>query len=386
MPTSNVSLNFILKKIHKEKFILKNIVHFQKGIDELEKLGVLKLLTVFQSYDLFLSKKEIYNISEIKHKIKMLPKYDRVLKSLLELLIRYGYIKALQHDIYELTNELRSTVIEIEQSFSNLVLSSPEIAINAKLLNNALSAQFDVMSGKQDFLPIMFPSGSFEIIEHIYKLSPDATYYNKLVSLIAKYYSEYLMETYCIPISIIELGAGIGSSTEHVLSLLPKKGSCFSYVFTDISTAFIKNAKLKFKKYDFVSFEILNIDQLAESQKITQQYDAVIATNVLHAAKNILTTLKNIKKLLKPSGILIINDAVAKKDFSTLAYGLIDGWWAFQDDKWRIDGSPFITLSQWKELLSLSGFQQTASLNELLKPNIQAYQDIIISATPPMSS
>ena len=47
--------------------------------------------------------------------------------------------------------------------------------------------------------------------------------------------------------------------------------------------------------------------------------------------------------LLRKGGLLIANELTAKTDFLTLTFGLTDGWWLFEDAKWRIPGAPLLS-------------------------------------------
>lgn len=131
--------------------------------------------------------------------------------------------------------------------------------------------------------------------------------------------------------------------------------------------------------YDFLHFNQLNIEISPAAQEYeNKKFDLIIATNVLHATRNIKITLSHVKSLLNPNGILILNEGIFRRDYSTLVYGLTDGWWAFEDENDRIPGSPFLSLAQWREKLVEMGGKQFISLNELLQVNFEVFQDVII--------
>lgn len=75
----------------------------------------------------------------------------------------------------------------------------------------------------------------------------------------------------------------------------------------------------------------------------TGQHDVVFATNVLHATRNMGTTLRHCKALLRSGGLLIANELSAKTEFLTLTFGLTEGWWLFDDADRRIPGSPLLS-------------------------------------------
>ena len=73
------------------------------------------------------------------------------------------------------------------------------------------------------------------------------------------------------------------------------------------------------------------------------EYDVLLATNVLHATRNMPNTLQNCKALLRKGGLLIANELSAKTEFLTLTFGLTDGWWLHDETGTRIPGSPLIS-------------------------------------------
>ena len=358
---------------------IQNIAHFQEGTRALEKYGALYFLSILQSQQLFKTQDDIHELQEISNSLGSLSKYSRTLKSLMDILVRRGYVNEIQLDLYEMSDS--SFVVsesQLSKQFNEIETLYPEAAENAMHMKRALESYPGVISGKKSFLPVMFPGGSFKIIEQIYRLSPDSAYFNKMVAIVVENYIN-TNEKQGDPISIVELGAGIGSTAEYVLPILQEAKSSVEYIYTDISKAFINYGEKKYaSNYDFISFRLLDLDTAPIDQDF-KQYDIVIAANILHATKNIITTLKHVNSLLKPGGLLIANDGVSRKDFSTLAYGLLDGWWAFEDNEWRIPGTPFISLESWKKVLSQSSFHHIYSLNETTRPEIELFQDVIIA-------
>ncbi len=93
-----------------------------------------------------------------------------------------------------------------------------------------------------------------------------------------------------------------------------------------------------------------------------QQYDIIIAANVLHATKDLHQTLKHARKLLSQEGMIVILEGTAPSAFLDLTFGLLDGWWRFNDSTLR-PSYPLISELQWEQVLTESGFQQVATLS-----------------------
>lgn len=86
-----------------------------------------------------------------------------------------------------------------------------------------------------------------------------------------------------------------------------------------------------------------------------EKYDLIIAANVLHATSDIENTLKNVHKLLKPRGKLILFEIT---NFNipryTSVFGLLSAWWMSTED-YRTFGS-LMEMSKWDENLRTTGF------------------------------
>jgi len=132
----------------------------------------------------------------------------------------------------------------------------------------------------------------------------------------------------------------------------------YEYTYTDVSFAFIKKAQTEFSKYNNLKFQVCNIEKDIESP-LKNHFDVVVATNVLHATKDIQNTIKNVRALLKSNGIAVINEVTERQDFATLTFGLTTGWWLFEDH--RIPDSPLLSPDTWKGLLKSNHFSDIKS-------------------------
>ncbi|MGZ5581294.1 MAG: phosphopantetheine-binding protein, partial [Methylobacter sp.] len=101
-----------------------------------------------------------------------------------------------------------------------------------------------------------------------------------------------------------------------------------------------------------------------------QNTDLLIATNVLHATRNMNVTLKNAKSLLRREGKLIINEAVETHVFSTLTFGLLKGWWLAEDRHNRLPGSPLLNVPMWRRLLEHEGFVSVQTLAPVIETGV----------------
>ncbi|KAM6517298.1 Hybrid PKS-NRPS synthetase luc5 [Fusarium solani] len=153
---------------------------------------------------------------------------------------------------------------------------------------------------------------------------------------------------------ILEIGAGTGGATKGILESL---GTTFeSYTFTDISTGFFEAAAEAFEPWvSKIIFKPLNVENDPVEQGFLEaQYDFIVASNVLHATKSLSTTMRNVRRLLKPGGQLLLLEVTSDIVRVRLMMSGLSGWWLGGDDGRRY--APTITVPEWDSLLRSTGF------------------------------
>jgi SAM-dependent methyltransferase len=153
---------------------------------------------------------------------------------------------------------------------------------------------------------------------------------------------------------VLEIGAGTGGATRHVLQALNNKYQ--QYDFTDISSGFFLKAEEDFAMPgSSIEFKKLNIELDPVQQGFTQgSYDLIIAANVLHATKSMDHTMRNVRSLLKPGGTLLLMEITAIKLYTGLIFGCLPGWWLSEED--RRDNGPQMDRERWTNVLKDTGF------------------------------
>lgn len=205
----------------------------------------------------------------------------------------------------------------------------------------------DILLGLKDPLEIMFRNGLAE--RHYQEVCDKILCCKQLVNYL-KALSHKNPE-----LRVLEVGAGTGSITGHVLDGLGTRYR--QYTYTDVSEAFFGAARDKFSSTGFkMNFRPLDIERDPFDQDYEPEtYDIVVAAWVLHATHDLAATIQNVQKLLKPRGKLILVEitepALLRNGF---AFGTLPGWWLSTEPfrQW----SPCVSESQWSELLMQNGF------------------------------
>ncbi|KAK7731068.1 Type I Iterative PKS [Cytospora paraplurivora] len=155
------------------------------------------------------------------------------------------------------------------------------------------------------------------------------------------------------PFRILEMGSGTGGTTSRMLPLLASFGVPVQYTVSDISASLVSAARKRFKKYPFVDYRTLDIEREAPAE-LQQHYHIVLATNCVHATRNIESSTRNIRNLLRPEGFLLMLEMTQTLTWVDLIFGLVEGWWLFDDGREHALAPP----SVWEKTLYQAGYGQ----------------------------
>ncbi|XP_017302770.1 uncharacterized protein LOC103516990 isoform X1 [Diaphorina citri] len=322
----------------------------------------LRLLGIFKVNCNYLKKN---NAIYVKNQAGILDKYIVWWKEILNILHEYNYLITFQDTI-----SVNKNISDMELSYTKTwmawkkrktyFLEKPETHTLAILVNDCLKELPKILHGDILITDILFPNGSMEKIEGLYKNNCICDYFNDVVSnIVNSYIKNKIKNNLTDGIKIIEIGAGTGGTTSTILKKLePWSNYINEYCYTDISKSFLNHAyKFYGSKYPYLVYKLWNIEKSLISQDINiGDYDIVIATNVLHATKNIRNTIRNVKAALKINGIAILNEISNKTIFASVLFGLIDGWSLAEDTYLRIPGSPGLYAQDWFLLLQQEGY------------------------------
>lgn len=250
--------------------------------------------------------------------------------------------------IAELEIEDRHSLLE---EMTTELLASP-VAAAATALRRVYDTASARYNGTVDTLDILMKDG---ILTQIYAFFDQNWDYSSLISAIG-----HKRPT----IRILEIGAGTGGTTSNLLhGLVSTFGEQLysRYSYTDISPGFFVAAKERFKEYNNIEFQILDISKCPIEQGFEEEsYDLILAANVLHATPNLQQTLTNVRKLLHPKGRLLLQELDMQAKWMNFIMGGFPGWWLGKDDG-RAD-EPYISPARWDHELKASGFAGAGSV------------------------
>ncbi|MBV9300237.1 MAG: SDR family NAD(P)-dependent oxidoreductase, partial [Verrucomicrobia bacterium] len=219
-----------------------------------------------------------------------------------------------------------------------------------------------ILRGEKDAVQVLFAGTSAELLDQFYGEGLYTSHWLAAIAAAVQAAAVRLPEGRGL--RILEVGAGTGGLTSHVLPLIER--GLHRYVFSDVSAAFFSGAAQKLAGFPGVEYKIFDLEKSGVEQGFEAgEFDFVIGTNVLHAVSDLRATLRYIYELLAPGGTLVFMDVASPQLWTETVFGLMNGWWRFTDRDLR-PFHPLLGRSQWEAIIRETGFAETASLPGLL--------------------
>jgi acyl transferase domain-containing protein/ubiquinone/menaquinone biosynthesis C-methylase UbiE/acyl carrier protein len=234
-------------------------------------------------------------------------------------------------------------------------LTSAEVALagNAPLMDyvrHCIDVAGMVIRGEASPLETLFPNGDFGLALGLYEGSATMRYMNGMAAAAV----DAIAESAGSELRVLEAGAGTGGTTAAVLEALAERPK--RYVFTDVSDLFLDRAQDRFRNQDNMSFAQFDLETAPEEQGFKPgSFDLVLASNAVHAVRNLPDTLAHLRSLLRPGGMLVMIESTRHFTYFNITTGLIEGW-RRAEDTLRGDDLALIDAPTWTRALRAAGF------------------------------
>ena len=281
--------------------------------------------------------------------------YSPVHGKLVRHLYRYLETKGLVEKHDEITSHRTAKPLSTRSTadlHAEMLERFPKHSSETKLLHTTASRLAECLSGAADPLGLMFGDATARaLMEDVYTNAP---MFKTRTLLLADYLSSTVERLgNSRKLRILELGAGTGGTTKNVIRKLAENNNAasFSYTFTDLSSSLVGTARRKLAKWPFMEYAVLDIEK-DPAPEFTNAFDIIVSTNCIHATKDLVHSTTNIRKMLRPDGVLCLVELTRNLSWFDLVFGLLEGWWLFNDGREHALADE----RQWGRCLNAAGF------------------------------
>ncbi|KAF9698348.1 hypothetical protein EKO04_003885 [Ascochyta lentis] len=210
-----------------------------------------------------------------------------------------------------------------------------------------------IITGREDGIKLIFGTErGRELVAAVYADFPlNKLYYDQMGDFLRRLASTASQRPGKGPLKILEMGAGTGATTKSLVPLLASLDIDIEYTFTDLAPSFVAAARKKFKQYPFMKFRVHDIEKKPADDLLQSQH-VVIASNAVHATRNLPVSTANIRQMLRPDGMLLLLEMTTPMYWCDIIFGVFEGWWLFEDGRQHAVAPP----QTWEKVLHSVGY------------------------------
>jgi yersiniabactin nonribosomal peptide synthetase len=326
----------------------------REQLRKLERVALGYMAATFRRMGAYAAAGESHTAGELVESFGIEPQYTTLMHLWLQALAGQGLLAVLENgeDGFACSAPLPEPDLEaLWQEIGGEIVS--EMAETLRRTGGNLDA---ILQGKIHPLEVFFPGGDWSQAAKIYESGiflHDITV-AVLRAIVARWPSERRLR-------ILEIGAGTGGTTTHLLPVLPADRT--EYTFTDISGYFTRQAQEKFRDCSFVDYRLLNIESPPGEQGFPAHgFDLILIADMLHGARRLDEALRHVQWLLAPGGLLLLEEPTSWNQVYNVSNALLEGLGGYED-RWRSE-VPFISARTWEAALESNGFRRFQALPE----------------------
>ena len=351
-------------------------VAYGEALDALEALASAYVREALLHLGWRPEQEEVVEAGALRGRLGVVPRHAALFDRMLEILAMDGVLEG-QGGHWTVRRTWEAGAAEALRAAieSNHPVAAPELALTVRCGAGLAGA----LRGETNSLELLFPGGSAALAERVYEHSGASRIFNPAIekaigALVAQAPGGRRLR-------VLEIGAGTGATTARVLPLLPAGRT--HYLFTDVSPSFTSRARQKFIDYPFVEYGLLDVSRDPAGQAAPAQgFDLVIASNVLHATPDLRATLRHVRSLVAPGGLVLIVEAVRRLRWLDLTFGMTDGWWVGGREGLRT-GHPLLDAGTWVNVLAETGFEASIAVpGPELAGSAWASQSLLMARAP----
>lgn len=269
--------------------------------------------------------------------LRHLPKHGKFLKELQKILGPKQTDLVEVVDGYLIRTSVACPIEPASTLLEKALQAEPNHAAEFKLVTLTGCQLAEDLTGKADSLHVIFGTAEGRnIVSDVYASAPiNLAWIKKAATFIQRLLHDLLADS--LRIHILELGAGTCGTTATIVPILAMLGRLATYTFTDLSPSLVAAARRRLKQYPFMEFRGLNIESAPEKD-LVHSHHIFLANACVHATRSLPILLRNMYKMLRSDGILLLLEKTKQLPWVEFVFGLLEGWWRTPQENSCISG------------------------------------------------
>lgn len=279
----------------------------------------------------------------------VLAKFERMLDFQIAYLAESGFLEIRGEQLLWLKD--RPSSQEAEQAAAEIHKLEPDLTSVVKLLDICVDSYPRALSGEQEPISVLYPQGSERQIGAAAEVMIKRSFGEAACRALGAWIKLAARGSRERPFRVLEVGAGNGLLTREIAAEIRNLlDDDIEFIVTDISRNLVEAAKAVAEKQGWrrVEFGVLDISADPVGQGYDPgSFDLVCGLNVVHATPNATATLRKLRSLLAPDGIMAVIESVRREPWVDMVSGLAADWWGYTDER---QVSPLFTMEEWRRL------------------------------------
>ncbi|KAI9643621.1 hypothetical protein NHQ30_008243 [Ciborinia camelliae] len=283
---------------------------------------------------------------EVLLRIEFLPKHQKLVSQLYKILEDGDLIKSRDGGFLRTNVPVDSTLSS--KLHQDILTEAPLFHLEHRILHVTGSNLAECLTGSSDPVQLLFgKKENKSLLEEWYATAPAPA----AITAHLTHFFHQVLSFHSGTVKILEVGGGTGGTTKHLVEFLTSHSIPFEYTFSDISPMFVNAAKKKFANHPNIRVMTLDIERPVPEHMLSQ-FHIVLSTNCVHATKNISNSTAHIRDMLLPNGFCSLVEFTRNVFWFDLVFGLLDGWWVFEDGRTHVLADEWF----WESSMKSAGF------------------------------
>lgn len=337
---------------------------FGQWVATADRIALLDILAALQGVGLFLDTLASHALDDVIEHTRAAARHHRLVRRWMNALCAEGWlVREDRSGRYRLAAPVPSN--EHERCWHRLQTLERQVQYGAELLRylrESADRLPELLRGELDPLDLLFPQGRLDTAFAAYNDNLVNRCMNATVCAAARTLAAEVTGRDVRPFRVLEIGAGVGGTSSDLIPALAEFP--VDYLFTDVSTFFLNEARERFAAYPWVRYGLYDLNEDYWTQGLSAgSWDLIVCANVLHNSRNAPDVMRRLRELAAPGGSLVMIEATREIHSLLTSMEFKEGLAGFTDLR-RDRDQTFLTREQWEGVFAETGVEMVCAYPE----------------------